>query len=137
MKNVFFLIAFFSLGIVSSLSAQDAVAVATSVKAEAAAIDWDHTTYEFGQIPQNVPAKATFTLTNKGDKPLILKEVKPTCGCTVAAYDQDPILPGESTEITTTYNAKKEGSFQKRIKVLTNQSDDYIPLTLKGEVVKE
>lgn len=137
MKNVLFLIAFFSISAFSSLSAQDAVAVATSIKAEVATIEWDQTTFEFGQVPQNVPAKATFKLTNNGDKPLILKEVKPTCGCTIAAYDQEPILPGESTEITTTYNAKKAGSFQKRIKVFTNQSEEYIPLTLKGEVVTE
>jgi len=96
---------------------------------------WDQTTSDLGKIPQNIPAEASFTLTNTSDKPLLLKEVKPTCGCTVAAYDQNPILPGESTLIKTTYNAKKTGNFQKTIKVLTNLSDKHIPLKLKGEVV--
>ncbi len=120
------------------LQAQQALKVSNSAeKAVAPEISWDHTTYDFGEIPQSVPAEASFTLTNTSDQPLLLKEVKPTCGCTVAAYDQNPILPGESTTIKTTYNAKKAGVFQKTIKVLTNQSEKHIPLKLKGTVVKE
>ena len=139
MKNLFVL--FFMLTAVSftTIKAQNAIAVNNAVESPANAelLHWDHTTFEFGDLTQNVPAKATFTVTNNSTEPMLLKEVKPTCGCTVAAYNQDPILPGESTVITTTYNAKKEGSFHKTIKVLTNLSDDPISLKLKGQVIKE
>jgi len=138
MKNLFALCIFSLLCSFSTLQAQQAVAVSSTTEiAPAPSIKWDQTINDLGEIPQAVPAEATFTLTNTGKTPLLLKEVKPTCGCTVAAYDQDPILPGESTTIKTTYNAKKAGVFQKTIKVLTNQSDQHIKLKLKGVVVEK
>ncbi len=136
MKNLFVLCVLALSCSFSSLQAQDALQVVNTFEGEKPALKWDQTTFDFGEISQNVPAEATFTLTNTSDIPLLLKEVKPTCGCTVAAYDQDPILPGETTEIKTTYNAKKEGNFQKTIKVTTNLSEKPIPLKLKGMVVK-
>lgn len=143
MKNLMFLLCFFTLASFSSLHAQQPLAANETVKAvkvvhtptNVPAIKWEQTTFEFGEIPQGTPAEATFTLTNTSDAPLLLKEVKPTCGCTVANYTQDPILPGESTEIKAKYNAKSVGNFQKTIKVFTNQSDAFIPLKLKGKVV--
>lgn len=138
MKNLIVLSLFIIACSFSTLTAQTAIAVNNPVEVtKKAAIAWDQTTYDFGSITQNVPAKATFKLTNNSDIPLLLKAVKPTCGCTVAAYDQDPILPGESTEISATYNAKKTGKFQKTIKVLTNLDEEQIPLRLKGEVVAD
>lgn len=123
----------------TTLNAQDAAAVKNKIESpeKAELLSWDHMTFEFGDLIQNVPAVATFTVTNNSDQPMLLKEVKPGCGCTVAAYNQDPILPGESTVITATYNAKKEGSFHKSIKVLTNLSDEKISLRIKGDVIKK
>ena len=139
MKNLFVLLVLLTNFSFTMLNAQDVVAVNNKIEISenAELLSWDHMTFEFGDINQNVPAEATFTVTNNSDQPLLLKEVKPTCGCTIAAYNQDPILPGESTLITTTYNAKKEGTFHKSIKVLTNLSDEKISLRLKGNVVKE
>ncbi len=138
MKKLFVLSLLMSAFCFSSINAQDFVAVNNTIKSDSKAelLEWDHTTVELGEIPQNIPVEATFTVTNISNQPMLLKEVKPTCGCTIAAYEQDPILPGESTKITTTYNAKKDGSFQKTIKVLTNLSEDKILLKLKGKVVK-
>lgn len=139
MKNFFVLIVMLTTISYSTLQAQDIVAVNNKIEIanKAELLSWDHMTFEFGDITQNIPAEATFTVTNNSDQPLLLKEVKPTCGCTIAAYNQDPILPRESTTITTTYNAKKEGNFHKSIKVSTNLSDEKISLRLKGNVVKE
>jgi len=139
MKNLFVLsflmMAFFS----TSVNAQNAVKVNNPItieKTSEALVKWDQTTFEFGKIEHKVPAKATFTLTNNSDKPLLLTKVKPSCGCTVPAYEQGPISPGESTEIKATYNAKNVGKFQKTITVTTNLSETPIPLKIKGEVIK-
>jgi len=101
------------------------------------AINWSTMTYEFGTISKDIPATAEFVLTNNGDKPLIITDVKKTCGCTVPTYEKDPIMPGGSSTIKATYNAKKEGSFTKTIKVYTTLSDQPILLKLKGEVGKK
>ena len=100
-------------------------------------IAWSTETYEFGSIAQAVPATAEFVLTNEGKQPIIITDVKKTCGCTVPAYSDEPIMPGESSTIKATYNAKKAGPFTKTIKVYTTLSDQPILLKLKGEVEKK
>lgn len=138
MKNLLCTLCLILAGTCVSLQAQKAVLTSNKIEVtESKAIQWEQTTHQFGEITQNTPATATFKLTNQGNQPLLLKEVKPSCGCTVANYPQEPILPGETAEITTTYNAKKAGKFQKTVKVLTNLSDTAIPLTLKGTVIAE
>ena len=139
MKNLFVLSFLMTAFFFTSVNAQTAVKINNPISIEntsEALLKWDQTTFEFGKIEHAVPAKATFTLTNNSDKPLLLKEVKPSCGCTVPAYNQGPIMPGESTVIKATYNAKKAGKFQKTIKVTTNLNDTPIPLKIKGEVIK-
>ena len=139
MKKVFFLVAFSLACSFSYLQAQDIAEISSNAtsKANSTALVWDKTVNDFGKIPQGIPAEVEFKLTNNSKEVLLITEVKSTCGCTVAGFSQDPILPGESTSITATYNAKKEGPFNKTIKVYTNQNDNFIPLQLKGEVIIE
>lgn len=137
MKNLIFIGLLTLVASLNTINAQTALAVNHSPeKATEALIEWDHTTFDFGEIPQGTPVEASFTLTNKSDQPLLLEGVKPSCGCTVASYDQEPILPGASTIIKTTYNAKANGNFQKNVKVSTNLNDQPILLKLKGKVTK-
>src|SRR5690606_42088301 len=62
-------------------------------------------THDFGKIPQNKPASYEFKFTNVGDAPIILSEVAPTCGCSVADYSKTPIKPGSEGTIKVTFNA--------------------------------
>lgn len=135
MKTIqMFLLGFFLLSF-GAVNAQTAVAASLSNTTDA--IAWSTETYEFGSIEQNVPATAEFVLTNEGKQPIIITDVKKTCGCTVPAYNDEPIMPGESSIIKATYNAKKAGPFTKTIKVYTTLSDQPILLKLKGEVNKK
>jgi hypothetical protein len=69
--------------------------------------------HDFGKIPQGKPVTTVFTYTNVGVEPLILTEVKPTCGCTIADYTKTPVKKGESGKITITYNAAVVAPFTK------------------------
>jgi hypothetical protein len=139
MKNALFIIVFFLTPHLLILNAQDLAAnhIISSSEVDPSVLTWDKTDHNFGAIPQGVPVEAEFTLTNHSKEILLITEVKTTCGCTVAGYSKDPILPGESTVIEATFNAKKEGQINKTIKVFTSLNDDFIPLRLKGEVVKK
>jgi hypothetical protein len=106
----------------------------TPAQANDNGIKWEQKTYDFGNIPQNVPAKGEFMVTNTGDDPLILTNVKGSCGCTATGYSKDPIAPGESTTITATYNARRVGPFNKTIRVNTNRDASTIVLNIKGKV---
>ena len=91
-----------------------------------ARVTWERKSYKFGNVKQNVPAVCTFRFTNEGDAPLIIHNVKPSCGCTAIDYPKDtPIAPGESGEIKAEYNAKKVGSFTKSLTVKSNAEKTF------------
>jgi len=98
-------------------------------------VSWDSTEYNFGEIQQNIPATATYELTNNSDVPLLIENVKVGCGCTTSNYSKEPILPGETTIIEATYNAQKMGKFTKTAAVQTNLSDEATILSFTGEVI--
>lgn len=97
--------------------------------------EWNQTEHNFGNIPKGVPVTAEYTFKNTGTSPIILSNVKSTCGCTVPAWPKEPIMPGEEATIKATYNAKNPGAFTKRITVVSNAKDNYIYLLLKGKVL--
>lgn len=96
-------------------------------------VSWQSQEFDFGKIPQNIAAEAEFEFTNIGKEPVIISKVKSSCGCTVTGYDKSPVLPGQSSTITATYNARKLGTFRKMLTVTTNDFQPY-KLIIKGEV---
>jgi len=77
----------------------------------------------------------TFTFTNTGNAPLIISEVKTSCGCTVPTYSKEAIMPGKDGEIKISYDTKKVGSFTKTITVLSNANQERKTLKIKGAIV--
>lgn len=105
-----------------------------SFVAPKAAIEWEFTEYDFGKIEKNKAVTIDFTFKNPGMVPLIIQDVKSSCGCTVPDYSKQPIMPGASGKITVTYDAKDSGYFSKTITVITNTEDATNLLYIKGEV---
>lgn len=103
----------------------------------AAAFSWDKTKMDFGKISQGVPKTATFNFTNTGDVPLVITNAKGSCGCTVTDFSKDPIMPGQSGNITATYNAASVGQFTKTVTVSANTAEKTHVLTITGEVVTQ
>ncbi|MBO4244335.1 MAG: DUF1573 domain-containing protein [Bacteroidales bacterium] len=105
---------------------------------KAATIKWDKTEYDFGDIKQNNPQKVEYVFENTGDKPVIITKAEASCGCTKLTYDQKPIMPGQKGTISTVFDAKELGLFQKSITVFMNLDapNDVYELKLNGSVVK-
>lgn len=95
---------------------------------------WDKMAIDMGEIPQNIPKTAEFTLTNDGKEPLIIKTAKASCGCTNMKYSSEPILPGKSSVVSATYNAAAPGPFNKTVTVVTNADPNPVVLQFKGTV---
>jgi hypothetical protein len=106
----------------------------TEANPNAPVAKWDATMKDLGEIPQGVPKNIDFTLTNNGKEPLLIKSASATCGCTIAKYSQEPILPGKSTVITATFNAQASGPFNKSVTVITNADPNPVSLQFKGTV---
>ncbi len=92
--------------------------------------------HDFGKIPQGKPVTTEFVFTNIGIEPLILTNVQPTCGCTVADYTKAPVKKGEKGVIKITYNAAVPAPFSKAVTVTSNAKTPQKTLIIKGEVVE-
>lgn len=96
---------------------------------------FDATRRDMGTIMWNNTSTAEFTITNSGNKPLIISDVTTACGCTAVKWDKRPILPGKSTTLTVSYDAGMLGHFNKQVAVQTNAVKKPIYLSLYGRVV--
>lgn len=98
---------------------------------------FERTEADLGTLLWKEPATATFTVSNRGNQPLVISYVGTDCGCTVAKWTETPIPPGKSGEITATFDAALLGRFQKMIGVYTNVDDYPYYLSLRGHVVSK
>ena len=89
---------------------------------------------DYGKIDKNANGVRTFTFTNIGDQPLIIKDIKSTCGCTVPEKPKKPILPNEKGIIKVSYNTNIIGGFSKSITILSNVKNERTVLKIKGFV---
>ncbi|WP_461095540.1 DUF1573 domain-containing protein [Spirosoma luteolum] len=96
---------------------------------------WSETTHAFGRIPQHKPVTARFAVTNEGAVPLLINRAKGSCGCTGVTFTKTPILPGQSGEVTATFNAAAPGAFSKTVTVESNAADGVQTLRFTGEVI--
>lgn len=98
--------------------------------------EFDMVSYDFGNVLQGKETKAVFTLTNRGESPLIIEDIKVSCGCTLVEWTKDPILPEQSSEIVVKYNTNIIGTIKRSIVVNTNdRQQERILLMLTGNVV--
>jgi hypothetical protein len=114
------------LGFAFTVSAQD------NQKAE---FKFNEEKHDFGKIPQGTPVTTVFEFTNIGTEPLILTEVRPTCGCTIADYTKTPVKSGDKGLIKITYNAAVASPFNKTIVVTSNAKTPTKYLNIVGEVI--
>ena len=75
-----------------------------------------------------------FNFKNTGQKPLIIKEVIPSCGCISVKWPKHPILPKESSKIQITFETNSLGKFNKSIEVICNTTQEIHTLKLSGYI---
>jgi hypothetical protein len=98
-------------------------------------LTWKNEAVDVGDIPQGIPKLIEFELKNNGTTPVIITSAKSSCGCTVADYQKEPILPGKTALVTAKYNATALGGFTKTITVTTSVDEAVKVLTFKGNVL--
>lgn len=106
----------------------------------AQSIDFDSKVMDYGTIAHNSDGLREFKFVNNGTKPLVIKNAKGSCGCTVPSYKKkdgsSEWAPGESGTIQVKYATNRIGKFTKTITLTTNTPDNRpVILTIKGEVL--
>jgi hypothetical protein len=103
-------------------------------KSANATIDFESRVVDYGTIEHKSDGGRKFVFTNNGTEPLIIKNAKGSCGCTVPTWPKEPIVPGATAEIGVKYATTRVGKFTKTITLTTNASKKPVILTIKGEV---
>lgn len=99
----------------------------------------ENNTIDYGTVVKGKDSGLrTFEFTNTGDAPLIISNVRSTCGCTVPSKPEAPIMPGKTGKIDVKYNMSL-GRISRTITVETNavnHTDGKVALRIKGEVIE-
>lgn len=102
-----------------------------------AGIKFSKTSHDYGRIPQGAPGDCIFEFTNVSKIPLVINNVKTTCGCTSPQWTKDPVPPDQKGVIRIKYNTNIRGTFKKTITVFSNASNSPVNLFITGEVISE
>jgi hypothetical protein len=102
----------------------------------ASTLVWDQTEVHIEMGPDQEEARASFTVTNEGEKVVRIARVTSNCGCTGSILNKKIIPPGESTEIVATFNkGKRQGLNRNRLQVfLDGQADAIVTLKMNVEI---
>ena len=103
-------------------------------KQASSTIDFVSKVVDYGTIEHNADGARKFVFTNNGTEPLLIKNAKGSCGCTVPTWPREAIAPGATAEIGVKYATNRVGKFTKTITLTTNASKKPVILTVKGEV---
>jgi hypothetical protein len=94
---------------------------------------FDHKIHNFGIVEYAGDGTCKFNFSNTGKEPLIIKNVKTSCGCTTPNYSKEPVQPNGEGFVTAKYDTKRVGGFQKTLTVIF-MDDSQVSLTIKGNV---
>lgn len=76
---------------------------------------------DYGTIAQGADPLRKFKFKNTGTEPLVIKNARGSCGCTVPNYKKEPVMPGETSEIEVRYDTQRPGPFTKTVTIETNE----------------
>lgn len=108
-----------------------------SYKASAqAVIEFEKIRHDFGKIKEEKgPVEYEFKFTNKGKSPLVITNVKASCGCTIPSWSKEAVEPGKTGYIKAQYNPKnRPGVFDKTLTVTANTEPPTSTLRIHGIV---
>lgn len=105
---------------------------------EKAEIQFKEETIDYGKISRGSDGVRVFEFTNTGDAPLVITNVRSSCGCTIPKKPEEPILPGQTGQIEVKYDTNRaSGPFRKAITVSSNANSPTKILKIKGELIEE
>lgn len=134
MKKVFLMamLAVLTMGYANAQQKNDAQQQANANGAKIEFVSLEH---NYGDVIKGGDGNCEFQFTNTGNEPLILSNVRASCGCTTPSWTKAPVMPGKTGTIKVRYNTNNLGGFQKRVTVNSNAvNTPTVTLTIKGTV---
>jgi hypothetical protein len=110
--------------------------VVLAQEAPAPRIALSQDSWNFGEVWHPQGASLTLVVKNEGTADLRIKDVRTTCGCTLAESGRDLVPPGETTEIKVRYNSEgKQGHQESKVIIESNDPGrPTVEMQITGEV---
>jgi hypothetical protein len=95
---------------------------------------FDKEVHDFGEITTGSENTCKFTITNTGDKPLVIYNVGASCGCTTPKKPEKPIPPGKSDILEVGFKPNGPGPAEKTVTVQANTEPRVSTVKIKATV---
>jgi hypothetical protein len=126
MKRITYIVFFLLIAVNFKLLAQN----------NTAKITFEKTLFSFDDTEEGTQLKYSFKYTNTGKSPLLISDIRTTCGCTVSAWNKKPLAAGKSEQIEVTFDtSNKVGRQHKVLVLLTNATQALVYLEMQGNVL--
>jgi hypothetical protein len=111
--------------------------ISVSAQQEKPILAFSEKEFNFGTIKETDGERVhDFQFTNQGKVPLIVNNVKSSCGCTVPSWPREPVLPGKTGNIKVSFNPKNQsGAITKTVQILSNAEVPQVVLSVRGIVI--
>ncbi len=112
-------------------------ALAAIMPARAQILDFQRSTWDFGSIEElGGTVSCKFEFKNNGENPLVIYNIRSSCGCTTTNYSTQPIMAGESSTIEVTYDPiNRPGVFMRDIYIYSTASKEPTTIQITGTVI--
>ena len=103
---------------------------------DASTLVWDQTEVRIEMWPDEEEVRASFKVTNEGEKVVRIARVESNCGCTSTILNKKILPPGESAEIVAIFSkGKRQGLNRNRLQVyLDSQVDALVTLKMNVQI---
>lgn len=120
-------------------SKKDVVAKENTAEAALTTMQWIDQEKDLGKVNEGQVLEIDYRFKNTGNKPLVIKNVRPGCGCTLVETPKEPIAPGEEGVIKGSFNSQgRPGLNHKEIYVEANtENSPNHTLKFQVDVVKK
>lgn len=121
----------------SSVNGNTSTSAETNGTTKLTKIEFEKDNHDFGLIKEGEKVSHVFKFKNVGTEPLVIKNVKPACGCTTPNWTKDPVPPGGEGQIEVSFDSQgRTGIQNKSVEVFANTDPEVHTLKFKGEVKK-
>ena len=119
----------------ASTSPSDSTVVAETPKT-LTSVQWLDSVKQIGKVTVGEKVELAYRFVNTGDHPLVIENVVPACGCTVAEKPAEPVAPGKQGTIRAVFDSYgRIGTQEKSLTIYANTEAMIHPLVFKVEVV--
>ncbi len=97
-------------------------------------VEFETMEHDFGLVEPGKTVRHEFRFRNTGSVPLVISDVRTSCGCTIPLWTREPVAPGDSGKIVVQFDGSGRGKVSRTIYVYANVPGSPIKLRIYATV---